>query len=60
MAEGDDHHYEQVVLDGVEDAVVAHPDPETGSALQGTGRGRSGVLRQQTDGAVNPALDCWV
>jgi hypothetical protein len=30
VPESYDHHQEHVIVDGVDDAPVSHPDPETG------------------------------
>lgn len=60
VAERDHHHEEHVVLDRVEDAVVADADAETGPASKGTGSRRAGVLRQQRDSSLDAMPDRWV
>ena len=52
MAERHDDHHEYVVGHGVDDAVVTHPDPETGSTLQSSGGRWMRVVRQQCNGAL--------
>ena len=57
MAERHDDHHEYVVGHGVDNAVVTHPDPETGSTLQSTSGRWTRVVRQQCDGALKPVTN---
>ena len=57
MPKGHGHHQEDVVLHGVDDAVVTDSDPQTGAALQRPGRRRSWVLREQGNGAMDAPAD---
>ena len=55
-----DHHEEDVVLHGVDDAVVTDPNPQTWAALQRPGRWRSWVLREQSNRALDAPADLGV
>lgn len=48
-----DHHEENVILHGVDDAVVPDANPQTWAALQRPGRWRSWVLRKQSNCALD-------
>ena len=57
VAEGDDDNEEHVVLDGVDDPVIADSHSVTDSTFQRSRGGRSGVLRQQCDGSLDAGPD---
>ena len=61
MSDPEDEHNQLVVVDLVDDAVVAraHP-PLAGPAYKLGCLGRSGVGRQQVDGCLNPTANLWI
>lgn len=48
-----DHHEEDVILYGVNDAVIGDPNPQTWATLQRSGRWRSRVLRKESNCALD-------
>lgn len=57
---GDDHDQQDVVLDGVDDAVVAHAYPQRRAALQRTGGGWPWVLCKKGDRSLDPTTGRWI
>ncbi len=53
VAKSHDDHQEHVVLDGVDDAVVADPDSKAWPALKCTRTWRSRIVGEQGDGALD-------
>ncbi len=60
VPKADDDDQQHVVLDGVDDAVIAHADPESGTALKCTCARRARVLGEQRDRTLNPTADLGV
>lgn len=60
VTEPDDHHGEDSVVDGVDDAVVPDADAQTVSPLERPGSRGTWVLREQPDGALNAVPDLRV
>jgi hypothetical protein len=60
MSERDHDDEQDIMVDGVEDAVVAHPDPEARSATERAGGGRTWILGQQGDRPLDPTSGRWV
>lgn len=57
MPERDEDDEENVVLDGVDDAIVTDPHAESGSALQCPGGRGTRVLCQEGNRALDPATN---
>jgi hypothetical protein len=53
VTQSHDDHQEHVVLDGVDDAVVADPDSKAWPALKRMRTGRSRIVGEQGDGALD-------
>ena len=53
MTEGDDCDDEDVVVDRVDDAVVADADSQTGTSLEGFGTWRPRIFTQERDRAAD-------
>jgi hypothetical protein len=53
MADGDHHDDQDVVMDGVDDAIVADSQPVTGTTNEPSGSRRAGILGQQGNRALN-------
>lgn len=60
MTKPHDNHQQHVVLDRVDDPVVAHPNAESGPTLKSAGRRRTRILGQQCDRALNPKANLGV
>lgn len=60
MSEPHDDHHEHVVLDGVDDPVVADPDTKTRPTLQRACPRGSRILGEQRDCALDPAANLRV
>jgi hypothetical protein len=54
---GDDHDEEDTVINGVDDSIVAHPEPISGTPSQRTGRGRTRIVSEQRNSALYAGLD---
>jgi len=54
MSKSHDDHQQHVVLDGVDDAIVADSNSKTRPALEGTCPRRARILREQSDCALDP------
>jgi hypothetical protein len=57
MPEPDDDHQQHVVLDGVDDAIVADPDAKARSTLKSARAWRAWILREQRDGPLDPSAN---
>jgi hypothetical protein len=60
MAEGDNDHQEDIVSDGVDDAVVTDPNSKPWPAAQPPRGRRSWILCQKRDGSLDARLNCWI
>jgi hypothetical protein len=60
VAEGDHYDQEYVVLDGVEDPIVADTHPVSGTASQRPGRWWPWVLGQEGYSAFDARSDFWI
>jgi len=54
MPEPDDDHQQHVVLDCVDDSVVADPDTKAWSTLESTCAGRAWILGKKSDRTLDP------
>ncbi len=54
VSEPDHDHQQHVVLNRVDDAIVAYPDPKAGTPLQGSRGRRSWIFCEQRDRALDP------
>jgi len=56
MTDGNDHDEEYPVINGVNDSVIAYPQPVAGPSSKGPRGRRTRVLRKQRNGALNTRL----
>ncbi len=60
MSKPYDDHQQHVVLDRIDDAVIAYPDTKTWPALQRTSTGRARFLGEQRDCTLDPPANLRV
>ena len=53
VTQGDDNHQQHVIMDGVDDRVIAHAHPEAVTALECLCPGRARILAKQRDRAAD-------
>lgn len=53
MTKGDNNHQQDIVLDSVNDPIVANTDPEARASAQGERFGRPGIGPKECDAAVD-------
>lgn len=60
MAKGNDHYEQHVLLDRVDDPVVADTNPVAGTTAQRPGGWWPGIFSQKGDGTLDPGADAKV
>jgi len=59
MSDPEDRHFLGVIVNGVDDPIVAHPTAPLVNASQGFGPRRPWVLRQSEDDLIHPLKQNW-
>ena len=53
MTKADNNHQQDIILDRVNDLIIANMDPKSRTAMQGNGLGRPRIGSKECDGAVD-------